>query len=109
MGEERGDTDSRGSDEKDRGPKMMYEVIVKSKGGPEHIQENLLDGIVPPHVVDLMTVESADDLGLCKLCDCGGARCHVLVWYAQNSYLKYCPVLWHDAFKPASWKVADLV
>lgn len=85
---------------------MQYMVAVKPDA--RWIREAMLDGIVPDHVVALMTCESADALGLCRICDSGGARCHVLVNIGPRRYAKYCPVLWHDAFKPTSWRVEDL-
>jgi hypothetical protein len=88
---------------------VNYTVIVRDRRGEtRYIEEYLLDGLVPDRVVALMTCEIADALGLCKICDSGGSRCHVLVWIAPHTFKKYCPVLWHDAFKPASWKVGDL-
>ncbi len=89
---------------------MQYEVIVRDhKNGHRRISEALLDGIVEQHVIDAMTCETAEDLGLCKICDSQGARCHVMLWVRPHTYAKYCPVLWHDVFKPGSWKVEDLV
>jgi hypothetical protein len=86
-------------------------VIVKDRQkGHRFHQEDLLDGIVPDHVIDLMSREVVrDDLKLCEICESEGARCHILLWIAPNTYAKYCPVLWHDVFKPTSWKVKDLI
>ena len=89
---------------------MTYWVRVKdAKSGNRIVEESILDGVVSDHVLDAMTCESADDLGLCKICDSEGARCHVMRWIAPNTYKKYCPVLWHDVFKPGSWKIEALV
>lgn len=85
---------------------MQYMVAVQPDA--RWVREAVLDGIVPARVVALMTCESADSLGLCRICDSDGARCHVLVNIGPHTYEKYCPVLWHDAFKPSSWRVEDL-
>jgi len=92
---------------------MHYMIRVQVKDphvGNVFLEEDLLDGIVPEHVIELMSLESVrDELKLCDLCDVQGARCHILVWIAPHTYKKYCPVLWHDVFKPRSWKVEDIV
>jgi hypothetical protein len=87
---------------------MHYMVAVKTDRGWKHLHDYQLDGIVPEHVVELMSVASAADLGLCENCE-QAYHCHVLVWIAPHTYAKYCPVLWHDVFKPKGWKVEDLV
>jgi hypothetical protein len=89
---------------------MHYMVIVRDrKGEPFWLHEDLLDGLVPDRVIDLMTCEVAEDFGLCAICESGGRRCHVMLWIAPHCYAKYCPVLWHDVFKPTTWKVEELV
>jgi hypothetical protein len=89
---------------------MTYMVMINDRrGDAKWIEEALLDGIVPVETISHMTVESSDDLGLCKICISGGACCHIMVPIAPHTYTKYCPVLWHDVFHPTKWKVEDLV
>lgn len=89
---------------------MHYWVMVRDKDrGTRYQHEYLLDGLIGQHVIDAMTCEIADELGLCKICNSHGARCHVMVEIARHAYKKYCPVLWHDVFRPKTWIVKDLV
>jgi hypothetical protein len=78
------------------------------RGNAKWLKEYLLDGLIPEETISHMKCEMADELGLCAICDSGGARCHVLVPVAPHSFAKYCPVLWHDVFKPSTWKVENL-
>ena len=89
---------------------MTYFVNVRDKQHKvRHVEESILDGIIPQHVIDLMLDRVVDeDLQLCRICDVQGRRCHVMVWIKPHTYAKYCPILWHDIFKPRSWTVADL-
>lgn len=89
---------------------MHYEVAIQSKDGPLWIEDDLLPGFIPQHVLDLMVDQVVESLGLCH--DCPVAEhCHVLVPVSPESdtYTKLCPVLFHDAIKPGSWTVEDLV
>lgn len=83
--------------------------ILDRKKKPTLFEDDLLDGLIPQKVVDLMTCEKADEMGVCRLCDVQGRRCHIMVQVALSTYQKYCPCLWWDVFKPTAWKVGDLV
>ena len=93
---------------------MIYEVITRGKdGNPAWVRDCILPGIVPDHVFDLMTVEVVErDLGLCRLCDVQGCRCHVFEVLGDYDDCevgrKMCPILFHDAVRPR-WKVDDIV
>lgn len=62
-----------------------------------------------------MTSRSAEDLGLCRDCSVATHR-NVMVldetsarrgpWH--ECFRHYCPVLFHDVFRPRTWKVAEL-
>jgi len=81
---------------------MHYSIDLYIKGTPIWFKDSFLPGIVPDHVIDLLTCQSAEFLGLCKLCelDC---KCHVI----GDDGTKYCIVLFHDAFRP-KWKIKDV-
>ena len=86
---------------------MHYGITLRRRGGePYWYREAILDGLVPQRVVDLMVANTVDDeLGLCRLCDVQGNRCHVIL---EPSGVKLCPVLFHEVFRPA-WRVADVL
>jgi hypothetical protein len=96
---------------------MMYEVILRRGGGLIFFKDYLLDGFVPPHVIDMMWDRFVDEeLGLCKNCHDTAYKCHVMQPYREmdyggekpvTAYRKLCPVLFHDAFSPP-WKIKEL-
>ena len=82
---------------------MMYGIILKTKTGPEWFEDSILPGLIPDHVFDLMVDRVVDEqLGLCRICDVHGTRCHVIDW--SKGGRKLCPVLFVDAVKPP-WTV----
>ncbi len=89
---------------------MHYWVNCRDpkSGDVRRIDDYMLDGLVPDHVIEAMRDSVADDLGLCRICESGGRRCHVMRWIGRNKWDKFCPVLWHDVFKPLSWRVEEL-
>jgi hypothetical protein len=85
----------------------MYGIILRDrKGHPEWFFDSVLPGLIPDHVFDLMVCDVVDkQLGLCKICDVAGGRCHVI---EQGTGRKLCPVLFVDAVKPP-WTVDQVV
>jgi len=79
---------------------MQYSITLNP--GANWVNDSFLPGIVPDQVIDLLTVQSADDFGLCKDCPLD-SKCHVI----GNDGTKYCLVLFHDAFRP-KWKIKDV-
>jgi hypothetical protein len=89
---------------------MNYFVSIRRRGEVMVISEDILDGIVPENVVEMMKCTFVEnELKLCRICESEGRRGHIMKYVSQYLYAKYCPVLWHDAFKPRSWKVDELV
>jgi hypothetical protein len=88
---------------------MIYGVMVRGKDGyARWVYDSVLPGLIPDHVFDAMVTDVVDDLGLCKLCDVQGARCHVFEEVQDgNGGRKMCPILFHDVVKP-KWKVEDV-
>jgi hypothetical protein len=90
---------------------MMYEVVLRRRGKIIFFKDYLLDGFVPPHVIDMMWDRFVDEeLELCKHCEVA-YQCHVMQPREEKppySYRKLCPVLFHDAFNPP-WRIKDLV
>ena len=93
---------------------MEYWIFIKGKGGNLiRYRDYFLDGIFPKHVIDMTECRYVDEtLNLCRLCDVKGARCHVMIKDRESqyeeSYIKYCPILFHDIIQPA-WSVNDVV
>jgi hypothetical protein len=97
---------------------MMYEVVLQRGGEIIFFKDYYLDGLVPPHVVDMMHDRFVDEeLGLCASCHDAAYRCHVMQpagilnigdGKTTTVYRKLCPVLFHDAFHPP-WKIKELV
>jgi hypothetical protein len=69
------------------------------------LYDYILPGLIPEHVLEMMRATYVrEQLGLCH--DCQVAyQCHVI---EHPTGRKYCPVLFHDAVKPA-WRIEDLV
>ena len=91
---------------------MHYMVLVRDRRGePRWLAEYQLDGLVPEDTIAHMKCDVVDrELGLCGICESRGCRCHILVPTERaGAYGKFCPVLWHDVFRPTSWRVEDLV
>jgi hypothetical protein len=86
---------------------MMYGIILRANDGSgEWFYDSILSGLIPDHVFDLMVDSVVDkDLGLCRLCDVHGARCHVIDF--SKGGRKLCPVLFVDAVHPP-WTVAQV-
>jgi len=87
---------------------MQYWIWLKSKktGDPYVYYGALLPGIIPDRVFDLMVDNQVPELtGMCKQCPWHGCICHVI---EAGSGRKFCPVLFHDAVRPA-WKIEDIV
>jgi hypothetical protein len=85
---------------------MMYGIILLDRhGNGEWFFDSILPGIIPDRVFDLMVCDVVDrQLGLCKLCDVQGQRCHVI---EEGTGRKLCPVLFADAVHPP-WKVDQI-
>jgi hypothetical protein len=84
---------------------MMYWTWLKKKKEQYVFRDQILPGIIPDHVFDLMVCDVVkEQLGLCELCDVHGARCHVI---EEDTGRKFCPVLFVDVVRPP-WKVKDL-
>jgi hypothetical protein len=84
---------------------MMYWITLQSKKGAVVFHDSILPGLIPDHVFDLMVDNVVDkELGLCRLCDVQGRRCHVI---EEGTGRKFCPVLFVDAVHPP-WKVAQV-
>lgn len=83
---------------------MIYSILLRDENDWAYWHhDSILPGIVPEHVFDLMVARVVDEqLGLCKLCDVHGARCHVIDDSAGGR--KLCPVLFVDAVHPG-WTV----
>ena len=92
---------------------MLYWVIIQKHnkrgapvGDPFFLHDDFIDGLVPDHVLEMMIcLNVRDQLGLCGHCG-QDTHCHVI---EHPSGRKYCPILFHDAVKPASWRVEDLL
>jgi hypothetical protein len=85
----------------------MYGILLWDKDGyAEWFFDSILPGLIPDRVFDLMECDVVDKvLGLCRLCDVQGARCHVI---EQGTDRKLCPILFADAVHPP-WKVGQIV
>ena len=89
---------------------MLYWVWLQKRkrgkldGDPFVFHGNLLPGILPAHVEEMLSYRFADEMGLCDECP--------MAFYTHpiedGTGRKYCTVLLHDAVKPP-WKVADVV
>lgn len=87
---------------------MIYGIWLKRGRHADAFwfEDGILPGLIPDRVFDLMVDTVVDDeLGLCKLCDAHGERCHVV---EQGTGKKFCPVLFNDVVRPR-WKVAEVV
>lgn len=96
-------------------PGIQYQVMVWRKGEPTLVEDALLPGLIPDRVLQLMVDQFVDrEMGLCTGCEVA-CHCHVLVFDVaksnrhQDVFTKLCPILFHDAVRPLSWKVEDLV
>lgn len=87
---------------------MIYGIILRGKDGSGYwFHDSFLPGLIPDHVFDLMVDSVVDEqLGLCRLCDVQGARCHVIDW--SKGGRKLCPVLFVDAVHPP-WSVDQVM
>jgi hypothetical protein len=88
---------------------MTYEVVLRRKNSVIFFKDYCLDGLVPPHVMDMMLFTFVnEELGLCEKCEVA-CQCHVMqpLEEGPHCYRKLCPVLFHDAFKPP-WKIEEL-
>ena len=93
-----------------------YSVHIRRANTVMLIDEASL--FIPDNVLKNMTGTKCKELGLCDGCEMH-CKCHVVVWHATGKYHDngnpqelghiYCPVLFHDAVKPTSWKVNELV
>lgn len=95
---------------------MQYFVYIRRRGRLLTVRDSVLPGIIPEHVMELMTADSARDvLGICDGCE-SSCNCHVMRLEPARSnrhgcgdvYSHLCPILFHDVFKPLSWSVAEL-
>lgn len=88
---------------------MRYFIYLNrgEDGEALYFEESLLD-LIPDRVVNLMLVNIADDLGLCKLCDLD-TYCHVMVETFPDSgaWKKLCPILFKDVFNPP-WELDEI-
>jgi hypothetical protein len=95
---------------------MMYGIILRGKDGyPYWFHDAILPGLIPDHVFDRRVCRVVDEqLGLCKICDVQGSRCHVFEEVIdgetgeETTGRKMCPVLFADAVKPP-WRVDQVV
>lgn len=82
---------------------MNYWIWLRRKDGRPFVHhDNFLPGLVPAHVVEMLTDRFAADLGLCGECSMA-SHCHVI----DASGAKYCTVLFHDALRPA-WRLESV-
>jgi hypothetical protein len=95
---------------------MTYEVVLRRGDRIIFFKDYLLDGFVPPHVIDMMWDRFVDEeLGLCKDCHDAAYRSHVMQPCGEldyggkpvTVYRKLCSILFHDAFNPP-WKIKEL-
>jgi hypothetical protein len=87
---------------------MIYGIWLKRgrAADPVWFEDSVLPGLIPDRVFDLMVDTVVDEqLGLCKVCDVAGERCHVVEAVTGR---KFCPVLFADVVRPR-WKVAEVV
>jgi len=74
---------------------MIYWLWLVDRRGIHVHRDSVLPGVLPTHVMEMLTVRFADEMNLCH--GCGMAcRCHVIDPYGT----KYCTVLFHDALRP---------
>jgi len=78
---------------------MTYWLWLTNRRGSYVHRDSVLPGVVPSHVMELLTVGFAESMGLCHGCTMA-CRCHVI----GPRGLKYCTVLFHDAVQPA-WRL----
>lgn len=84
---------------------MNYWLWLSTPAGAEVFSGSTPPDLPPDHVLDLMVVDVVDkQLGLCRLCDVQGRRCHVI---EESTGRKLCPVLFVDAVHPP-WTVEEV-
>lgn len=79
---------------------MNYWLWLRRRDGTQFVCHGaFLPGLIPEHVVAMLTVAFAEEMHLCREC-CMDSRCHVI----GPSGVKYCTVLFHDAVRP-TWRL----
>ncbi len=88
---------------------MTYWLIIIRRGRVVRIYDSLLPNMIPDRALDMMVVGAVEEMGLCSNCPVA-RHCHVLqpVANTRKVYRKLCPVLFHDAVRPRSWRVEEL-
>ena len=83
---------------------MHYWLWLRDRSGQRRVRsDSVLPGTVPDRVMELLTADFADSMGLCRECPLA-CRCHVIETDSGN---KFCTILFHDTVRP-SWHVQDV-